>query len=203
MRLPRLAAWLALVALVALPARAACPPPELLLGGVRNANRVQVEQLGSDATRIDTPLAHAPGRTLGYEVHGLFRVSGEVALAFQRTFGTRDSYECSGAREPFEVPAPLALGFQFASRRSTMAVVLHLPECAVELQLEGGVHARVYLSATGRRRWQEAIRLLARETRTSPEEFYEQMQPPVRVEPAPGALPDSAGPPRDEVPAPR
>ncbi|MEQ1831705.1 MAG: hypothetical protein ABL977_01535, partial [Candidatus Eisenbacteria bacterium] len=113
------------------------------------------------------------------------------------------SYQCHEAQEPFEVSTPLALGFQFASRRSAVAAVLHLPEGAVELQLEGGLHVRAFLSAAGRRRWQQAVQLLARQTHTSPDEFYEQMQPPVHVEPVAPAELDSAGPPRDGATAPR
>lgn len=199
-----LGALAAMLAALVPVANAACPPPELMLAGIQSANRVQVEQLGSDATRIETPLAHVPGRTLGYEVHGLFRVSGPVAAAVQRTFGRRDSYACGAApRATIETPGPLAIGLLFASGRAAIAVVLHLPEGMVELQLEGGVHTTAPLSQVGQRRWQEVLLLLARETRTSPEEFYEQMRPPVHIDPATPAELDSTGPPRDGAPAPR
>ena len=199
-----LGALAALLAALVPAASAACPPPELMLAGIQSASRIQVEQLGSDATRIETPLAHVPGRTLGYEVHGLFRVSGPVAAALQRAFGRRDSYACGDApRATIETPGPLAIGLLFASGRQAVAVVVHLPEGMIELQLEGGVHTLAPLSQAGQRRWQEVLLLLARETRTSPEEFYEQMLPPVHIDPATPAELDSTGPPRDGEPAPR
>lgn len=195
--------------LIAGRARAACPPPDLLLQGVRSASRVQVEQLGGDATRVDTPLAHVPGRTLGYEVQGVFRVSGAVADALQRAFGRHDSYAC-GADEPratFHTPGALQVGLLFASQASAVAVVLHLPDGRVELQLEGGVHTSAPLSKAGQRRWEEALAQLARDTRTSPDEFYEQMLPPATVPVPPrdsAAAPDSSqGTPRDASHAPR
>jgi hypothetical protein len=203
------AGWCVAFLLAVADARAACPPPDLLLQGVKSASRIQVEQLGSDATRVDTPLAHVPGRTLGYEVQGVFRVSGAVADALERAFGRHDSYAC-GADAPhatFHTPGQLQIGFLFASPASAVAVVLHLPEGIVELQLDGGVHASAPLSPAGQRRWEEALASLARTTRTSPAEFYEQMLPPAATPPAP---PDSAAagdssriPRREPPPAPR
>lgn len=199
-----LGALAALLAALVPAANAACLPPEMILVGIQTANRIQVEQLGSDATRIETPLAHVPGRTLGYEVQGLFRVNGPVAAALQRTFGRRDSYACGDAPPAtFETPGSLAIGLLFASGRAAIAAVLHLPEGMVELQLEGGVHTLAPLSQAGQRRWQEVLLLFARETHTSPEEFYEQMLPPVHIDPATPAEPDSTSPPRDGEPAPR
>jgi hypothetical protein len=195
--------------LAATHARAACPPPDVLLQGVRSATRIQVEQLGSDASRVDTPLAHVPGRTLGYEVQGVFRVSGAVADALQRTFGRHDSYAC-GAEQPratFHTPGALQIGFLFASQASAVAVVLHLPEGRVEVQLEGGVHTSAPLSRAGQRHWEEALAQLAHETHTSPDDFYEQMLPPATVPPAPrdsAIAPDSSrDTPRDSSHAPR
>lgn len=186
--------------LVASRAHAACPPHELLLRGVRFATRVQIEQLGSDASRIETPHAHLPGRTLGYEVEGVFRVSRPVAEALQRAFGRADSYGCEpeAPRTTFRTPGPLAVGLLFASRASAVAVVLHLPEGRVEIQLEGGVHASAPLSQAGQRRWEEALSLLARETHASPEEFYEQMRPAGEA----GARSDSSRGHRIRVPRP-
>ena len=193
-----------LLAFAVAPAPAACPPSELLLQGVRSATRIQVEQLAGDDTRVDTPLAHVPGRTLGYEVQGLFRVSGPVADALQRAFGRRDSYACGDTpRATLVTPGRLAIGMLFASGRTAVAVVLHLPEGQVEIQLEGGVHTIAPLSRAGQRRWEEALLLLSRETRTSPEEFYQQMMPPPPVPPAAEPVPDTAGAPRDGVPPPR
>jgi hypothetical protein len=194
-----------LALLGAAPTRAACPPPELLLQSVRTATRIQIEQLGAEGLRVDTPLAHVPGRTLGYEVIGVFRVSGLAAEALQRAFGRRDSYACTptAPRATFETPGALAVGLLFASRGGAVAVALHLPEGVVEVQLAGGVHTRAPLSQTGQRRWEEALQLLARETGTSAQEFYEQMLPPVQVAPEPDAAPaapDSVNAPR---PAPR
>jgi hypothetical protein len=202
------AGWCAVLLLAAAGARAACPPPELLLQGVRSASRIQVEQLGSDATRVDTPLAHVPGRTLGYEVQGVFRVSGAVADALERAFGRHDSYACGDApRATIHTPGELQIGFLFASSGSAVAVVLHLPEGMVELQLEGGVHASAPLSPAGQRRWEEALASLARTTRTSPTEFYEQMVPPSATPPAPpdsaAAADSSRNPPRESSRAPR
>jgi hypothetical protein len=202
----------AAVLLAAAGARAACPPPDPLLQGVKSASRIQLEQLGADATRVDTPLAHVPGRTLGYEVQGVFRVSGAVADALQRAFGRHDSYAC-GADDPratFHTPGALQIGLLFASHASAVAVVLHLPEGRVEIQLEGGVHTSAALSPAGQRRWEEALLLLARGTGTSPEEFYEQMLPPAFVPPGPrdstsgrDSSRDSSRVPRDEAHAPR
>ena len=199
-----------MAALLALAARAtaACPPQDLLLQGVRAATRIQVEQLGPEATRVATPLAHVPGRTLGYEVQGVFRVSGAIAVALQRAFGRRDSYVCDpdAPQAAFQTPGALQIGLLFASRGAVVAAVLHLPEGEVELQLEGGVHTTAALSPLGQRRWDEALVLLAGQTRTSPADFYEQMLPPVHVAPA---RPDSAGTrdsrrtPRDGPRAPR
>lgn len=202
------AGWCAALLLAAAGAHAACPPPELLLEGVKSASRIQVEQLGSDATRVDTPLAHVPGRTLGYEVQGVFRVSGAVADALERAFGRHDSYACGDApRATIHTPGELQIGFLFASPRSAVAVVLHLPEGMVELQLEGGVHASAPLSPAGQRRWEEALASLARTTRTSPTEFYEQMLPPSATPlapPDPAAAADSSrNPPRESSRAPR
>jgi hypothetical protein len=204
----RAAAAALLTLLAAATGHAACPPPELLLQGVRTATRIQVEQLGGDGTRVSTPLAHMPGRTLGYEVIGVFRVSGVAAEALQRAFGRRDSYACATAapRATFETPGALAVGLLFASRGSAVAVALHLPEGVVEIQLAGGVHASAPLSQAGQRRWEEALRLLARETGTSPLEFYEQMLPPTQVSPAPDpakVTPDSLRAPRDASRRPR
>lgn len=185
-------------------AGAACPPAQALLTGVQSASRIQVEQLGSESTRIETPFAHVPGRTLGYEVEGLFRVSSPVAAALQRAFGRADSYACGDApRATLQAAGSLAIGLWFATARSGVVVVLHLPEGNVELQLEGGVHAVAPLSQAGQRRWEEALRLLTLETRTHPEEFYEQMRPPASADPATPTEPDSAGPPRDGASPPR
>ncbi len=184
-------------------ALAACPPPELLLQGVRSASRIQVEQLAGDDTRLDTPLAHVPGRTLGYEVQGLFRVGGPVAEALQRAFGRRDSYACGDApRASVRTPGALAVGMLFASGRTAVAVVLHLPGGQVELQLEGGAHTTAPLSQAGQRRWEEALILLARETRTSPAEFYEQMLPPRHVIPVAEHAPDDSTAGRRDEPQP-
>ena len=140
-------------------AQAACPPPDLMLQGVKSASRIQVEQLGSDDSRVDTPLAHVPGRTLGYEVQGVFQVSGAVADALQRAFGRHDSYACDpdAPRATFRTPGALQIGLLFASHGSAIAAVLHLPEGRVELQLEGGVHTSASLSPAGQRRWEEAL----------------------------------------------
>lgn len=189
-------------------AHASCPPSEILQQGVRSASRIQIEQLGAETLRIETPFAHVPGRTLGYEVLGVFRVSGAASAALQRAFGRNDSYACDPAipRATFHTPGPLAVGLLFASHGRAVGVVLHLPEGQVEIQLEGGVHTIAPLSQAGQRRWEEALLLLARETRTSPADFYEQMLPPAWVPPAPdsGALaPDSVRTPRDEARPPR
>lgn len=203
------ARWCVAFLLAAAGARAACPPPGLLLQGVQSASRVQVEQLGSNATRVDTPLAHVPGRTLGYEVQGVFRVSGAAADALQRAFGRHDSYACGAdaPRAAFHTPGELQIGFLFASSASAVAVVLHLPEGRVELQLEGGVHASAPLSPAGQRRWEEALASLARTTRTSPTEFYEQMLPPMASPPEPpdsaAAADSSRNPPRESSRVPR
>jgi hypothetical protein len=203
-------ARIALVAAALLSAvrvQASCPPPDVLLQGVNAATRIQVEQLGADATRVDTPLAHVPGRTLGYEVQGVFRVSGAAASALQKAFGKHDSYACGpdAARATFQTPGALQIGLLFASHGSAVAVVLHLPDGRVEIQLEGGVHTSAPLSQAGQRRWEEALQLLARETRTSPQEFYEQMLPPAVVQPGTSGSPatqdttaDSTRTPRDE-----
>jgi hypothetical protein len=195
-------------------AHADCPPPEALLQGVRSAGRIQVEELGSDATRLETPLAHVPGRTLGYEVQGVFRVSVAVADALQRAFGRRDSYAC-GPEAPlatFQTPGWLQIGFLFGSGGGAVAAVLHLPEGEVELQREGDARTSAPLSRVGQRRWEEALRLLERETGASPEEFYRQMLPPAAAAPGPrdsarapeqSEPPDSARAPRDEAHAPR
>ena len=186
-------------------ARAACPPPDLLLDLVRASTRVQVEQLGSDDKRIETPFAHVPGRTLGYEVEGIFRVTGAVANALRDAIGRHDSYACV-AETPaaaFETPQGLPIGLLFAGHRGAVAVVLHLPEGAVELQLEGSAHTTAPLSRAGQRRWELALALLARETRTSLEEFYDQMLPPGRQPVAPKPTADTSSTPRDEPPPPR
>lgn len=190
---------------IANPAGAACPPPEALLGAVRAATRIQLEQLGSDETRMETPLAHAPGRTLGYEVHGVFRVNGPTAEALRAALGRRDSYACSPEIPPseFATPEGLPIGLLFSGSQGAVAVVLHLPEGRVELQLEGGVRTSAPLSRAGQRRWELALTLLARVTRTSPEEFYEQMLPPGRVPPAPVPVADTVVVPRDGLPRPR
>ncbi len=200
-----LAVLAALVLAMASPAEVACPPPEALLGAVRAATRIQLEQLGPDETRIDTPLAHVPGRTLGYEVHGVFRVSGPTAEALRAAFGRRDSYACASEIAPseFVTPEGLPIGLLFAGSQGAAAVVLHLPEGHVEIQLEGGVHTSAPLSRLGQRRWELALRLLARETRTSPDQFYEQMLPPGRVPPAADPAADTAAAPRDDLPRPR
>ena len=205
MGLARTAALLLGAAALAGSARAACPPPEPLLAAVRSSTRAQIEQLGGDETRIESRAAHAPGRTLGYEVHGLFRVTGAAAEALRQAFGRRDSYACSSETpaSDFKTPPGLPIGLLFNGSRGAVAVVLHLPEGEVELQLEGSVHTSAPLSRAGQRRWEQALTLLARETRTSPREFYEQMLPPARV-PSPDAPPaDSASAPRDDSEAER
>ncbi len=186
-------------------ARAACPPPDALLEVVRASTRVQLEQLGSDDTRIETPFAHVPGRTLGYEVQGLFRVTGAVANALRDALGRRDSYACvpDAPAARFETPDGLPIGLLFAGNRGAVAVVLHLPEGAVELQLEGSAHTTAPMSKAGQRRWELALALLSRETRTSPSEFYEQMLPPGRAPAAPAPAADTASAPRDEPRPPR
>jgi hypothetical protein len=188
---------LAGLALPSGPARAACPPPEPLLGAARAAARVQFEQLGGDDTRVETPLAHVPGRTLGHEVHGIFRASPVVAAALREAFGRRDSYACPGGAPAamFQAPEGLPIGLYFTGPRGALAVVLRLPEGEVQLRVEGDSLVRVPLSRAGQRRWEEALRLLSLETRTSPAEFYEQMQPPERV-------PPSGEPPADTTGAP-
>ncbi len=195
-------------------AHATCPPPESLLQAVRSAGRIQVEELGSDATRLETSLAHVPGRTLGYEVQGVFRVSAPVADALERAFGRRDSYAC-GPEAPlatFQTPGWLQIGFLFGSGGGAVAAVLHLPEGEVELQREGDPRTSAPLSQVGQRRWEEALRLLERETGASPEEFYRQMLPPAVVTPGPrdstraperSSAPDSSRSTRDEAHAPR
>lgn len=191
---------------IAMPALAAdCPPPEPLLVGVRGASRVQLEQLGADAQRLETPLAHVPGRTLGYEVHGVFRVSAAVASALREAFSRRDSYACTPEvpAASFAVPAELPIGLWFGTGARAVAVVLHLPEGEVELQSEGAARVRVPLSLAGQRRWEAALAALARETHTPPEEFYRQMTPFERAPAEEKASPDSASRPRDGLPGPR
>jgi hypothetical protein len=180
------------------PAPAAdCPPPEALLIAVRGATRVQLEQLGSDAQRVETSLAHVPGRTLGYEVQGVFRASAPVANALRDAFSRHDSYACTkDLVSSFQAPAGLPIGLWFGSGPQAVAVVLHLPEGEVELQREGEARVRVPLSRAGQRRWELALLTLARETRTSPEEFYRQMTPPDRVHAEPPASPDTASSPK-------
>lgn len=198
----------------AAPAPGACPPPVMLLHGVRAASRVQVEQLGATATRADTPLAHVPGRTLGYEVEGVFWVTGPAADALERAFGRNDSYACGpdAPRATFHPPGALQIGLLFTSHGSPVVAVLHLPEGTVELQIEGGERVSAPLSQAGQRRWEEALLLLARDTRASPDEFYEQMLPPAPGHPpevgtpAPhdtAVAPDSVRAPRDDANAPR
>lgn len=209
--------WRVLVAAalcVAPRAYATCPPPESLLQPVRAAARIQVEELGADATRLETPLAHVPGRTLGYEVQGVFRVSAGVADALQRAFGRSDSYACGPAAPlaTFKTPGWLQIGFLFGSGGGAVAAVLHLPEGEVELQREGEARTRAPLSQVGQRRWEEALRLLERETGASPEEFYRQMLPPAAAAVGPrdstraperSEAPDSTRGSRDEAHAPR
>ena len=204
----RTAVFTAALLLVCPRAQAACPPPDLLLQGVSSASRIQVEQLGADATRLDSPLAHVPGRTLGYEVEGVFRVSGAAAATLQRAFGRPDSYACGrdASRATFSTPGALQIGLLFASHGSAVTVVMHLPEGLVELRLEGGAHTSAPLSQAGQRRWEAALTLLSRETRTSPDEFYEQMLPPPAASPPAGdsaRAPDSSRAPRQGARLPR
>ena len=200
-----LAAGLLLAVLTAGPALAACPPPEPMLGAIRAATRIQFEQLGGDATRIETPLAHVPGRTLGHEVYGVFRVSPAVSSALRDAFSRLDSYACPGGAKRGEFPAPagLPIGIYFVGSRGSVAAVLRLPEGEVELQVEGGEILRVPLSRAGQGRWEQALRSLAKETNTSPAEFYEQMLPPDRVPPVRDQPADTTGAPRDSGRAPR
>ena len=198
-----LGAALVLVALSVAEARPACPPPDLLLEGVRTAHRAQIEQLGSEATRIESPFAHVPGRTLGYEVQGFYRLSAPVVDALGTAFGRRDSYDCGAVPDSSLVtPGPLAVGMMFSSGRGAIVVVLHLPEGRVDLQLEGGTLATAPLSAAGKRRWNAALALLTGETHSDPREFYRQMLPPPAA-PAPAPPADSADTSRDGVQAPR
>lgn len=178
-----------------------CPPAEALLVAARGAARVQIEQLGADELRIDTPLAHVPGRSLGYEVHGRFRVTGAVASALREAFGRRDSYACApdAARASFETPVALPLGLHFGEGIAAVTVVLHLPEGVVELQAEGVPRVRVPLSRTGQQRWETALTALARQSRTTMDEFYRQMAPPDR----PPATPLAPAAPADTASAPR
>ena len=112
----------------------------------------------------------------------------------------------------FQTPGSLQIGFLFGSGAGAVAAVLHLPEGEIELQREGEPRASAPLSQVGQRRWEEALRLLERETRASPEEFYRQMLPPAVVAPGPrdsaraperSQAPDSSRGPRDEAHAPR
>jgi hypothetical protein len=103
----------------------------------------------------------------------------------------------------FSTPAGLPIGLWFGTGPQAVAIVLHLPKGQVELQSEGGARVRVPLSRAGQRRWELALAVLARETRTGPEEFYRQMTPPDRAPAEEAAAPDSASPPRDDLPGPR
>src|SRR5262245_57216628 len=192
-----LAAALLLAVLAGGPALAGCPPPEPMLAAIRAATRVQFEQLGGDETRIETPLAHVPGRTLGHEVHGVFRVSPAVSSALRDAFSRLDSYACPGGARRGEFPAPegLPIGIYFVGSRGSVAAVFRLPEGEVELQVEGGEILRLPLSRAGQGRWEQALRALAKETRASPAEFYEQMLPPDRVPPMRDAPADTTGAP--------
>ena len=195
---------LAGIVLRAAPALAACPPPEAMLVALRAAARIQFEQLGGDDTRIETPLAHVPGRTLGHEVHGVFRASPAVASALRDAFGRHDSYACAAATPAavFRTPEGLPIGLYFTGPRGAVALVLRLPEGEAQLQVEGDTLVRVPLSRAGQRRWELALRLLAQETRTSPEEFYEQMLPLGRVPPAREEPADTTSAQGGEKPAP-
>ncbi len=197
----RFLAFAAALLAAAAPARALaaeCPPPAPLLVAVRGATRVQLEQLGSDAQRVETPLAHVPGRTLGYEVHGVFRVSAPVATALRDAFSRRDSYACTPdlPAASFATPAGLPIGLWFGAGPQAVAAVLHLPEGEIELQREGEARVRVPLSRTGQHRWELALDLLARETRTPPAEFYRQMTPADRAQAEEAASPDTASSPK-------
>ncbi len=195
-----------LLAGLALPAaaRAGCPPGEPLLAAVRAAERVQFEQLGGDETRVETPLAHVPGRTLGHEVYGIFRASAAVAALLREAFARRDSYACTekAPRASFRAPEGLPIGLYFSGPRGAVALVLRLPEGEVEIQREGDPLTRVPLSRSGQNRWEAALALLARETRTGPQEFYEQMLPPDRVPPGQAEPADTTGAPGGEDVAP-
>jgi hypothetical protein len=197
-------ALLAGLAAGAATALAACPPPEPLLVAMRSAERIQFEQLGGDETRVETPLAHVPGRTLGHEVHGVFRASAAVAAALREAFGRRDSYACPGGAPAaaFRGPEGLPIGLFFTGPRGGVAVVLRLPAGEVQMQAEGDTLVRVPLSRSGQRRWEAALRQFAQETRTSPEEFYQQMLPPDRVPPAREAPADTTDAPADTTDVP-
>jgi len=180
----------------AAPAAAACPPPDLVLSLVRSATRVQMEQLGGDGTRADTVRAHVPGRTLGYEVHGLFVLSPDVAAAMREAFGRRDSWACAedAPGAAFETPEGLRVGLLFSGPSGAVAAVVRLPEGELEMQRVGGARTRVPLSRTGQRRWERALDLLARQTHADRDEFYRQMLPPDQLDgPAPPPAPADAG----------
>ena len=157
----------------------ACPN-DRLLERIRGASRAQVEQLAGDATRVETDLAPVPGRTLGYEVQGIFRIKNSIADAVEAAIGRNDSYACKSdaPRATFAVDPPVQIGFLFGTGVNAVAVVLHLPEGLVEMQVEGGERSNGTLSQAGQRRWELAVRLLAEADRSTAEEFYVQMRPP-------------------------
>jgi hypothetical protein len=165
---------------------------------------VQIEQLGGDDMRIETPLAHVPGRTLGYEVLGRYRVSNAVASTFRDAFGRRDSYACApgASRASFATPDAVPIGVHFGEGAQAVTVVLHLPEGVAEIQVEGLPRVSAPLSRAGQLRWELAITMLTRASHTTPEELYRQMTPPGRVPAAP-APPADSSPPRDAPRAPR
>ena len=162
-----------------LPAAAPACPNDRLLERVRGAARVQIEQLQGDTTRLETTLAHVPGRTLGYEVEGMFRITGALAGLVQAAIGRNDSYACRPdvPKATFEMESGLPIGFLFGTGTQAVAVVLHLPEGVVEMQTEGGDRSSGTLSQAGQRRWDEAVRRLAGASRATPAQFYAQMRP--------------------------
>ncbi len=173
------AAFAAMLLLLGAPRALACPN-DRVLERVRSASRTQVEQLGGDATRVETTLAHVPGRTLGYEVQGILRIKNSIADAVEAAIGRNDSYACKSdaPRATFAIDPPVQIGFLFGTGLNTVAVVLHLPEGVVEMQIEGGERSSGTLSQAGQRRWEEAVRLLSDAGNSTPGEFYVQMRPP-------------------------
>jgi len=172
-----LAAACVLLLAASAPARAC--PNDRLLEHVRAASRAQVEQLDGEATRADTPLAHVPGRTLGYQVEGILRLSDAVTDAVTTALGKNDSYACrpETPKATFEMAPGVRVGFLFGTGAHAVAAVLRLPEGVVEMQVEGGERSSGTLSQAGQRRWDQAVRLLARASHGTPDDFYAQMRP--------------------------
>ena len=185
-----------LLAAMARPAHAACPPARLILSTIRDAGAVQMLRLAPRYTRDLDWESDDPDVFLGYEVLDSNPLLPAEASALAKLLGSSGSYDCKSSTAPVVPAAVVAdVGFGFHSDVAIVRAVFHVSERQIELEFINGAHTRSGLTPSAHKRFETFLDALATRTAGSRKAWDERMSghPSVPPPAAQGSLEAASG----------